>query len=81
MDENEQSKSPSIPETAGDPASPALPPGSPAETGEPAIAAKAELDSIESPPLAPTMSDMAAERPGRWRRRRSGPRPRRKSMR
>ena len=59
MNENEHLKAPSIPETAGDPAG-----QSPAETGEPAIAAKAELASIESPPLAPTMSDMAAEAPG-----------------
>jgi hypothetical protein len=65
MDENEHLKTPpATPETAGDPASPALPPGSPAETGEPAIEAKAELNSIESPPLAPTMGDMATETPG-----------------
>ena len=64
MDENEHGKAPSIPETAGDPASPALPPASPAEIHEPAIEAKAELASIESPSLAPTMSDMAAEAPG-----------------
>ncbi len=65
MDENEHLRTPpATPETAGDPASPALSPGSPAETGEPAIDAKAELNSIESPPLAPTMGDMAAEAPG-----------------
>jgi hypothetical protein len=64
MDENEHGKAPSIPETAGDPTSPALPSASPAETGEPAIEAKAELNSIESPPLAPTLSDMAAAAPG-----------------
>ncbi len=59
MDENEHLKAPSIPETAGDPAS-----QSPAETNGPAIEAKAELNSIESPPLAPTMSDIAAGTPG-----------------
>ena len=65
MDENKDLKAPSgIPETAGDPASPALPPGSPAAAGEPAIEAKAALASIESPPLAPALSDMAAEAPG-----------------
>jgi hypothetical protein len=57
MDENEDLKAPSAtPETAGDPASSAaLPPG------EAAIEAKAELASIESPPLAPTIAEMTAK--------------------
>jgi len=57
MDENEDLKAPSAtPETAGDPASSAaLPPG------EAAIEAKAELASIESPPLAPTIAEMSAK--------------------
>jgi hypothetical protein len=59
MDENEHAKTPSTPETAGDPASPAPPPASLAAAGEPAIEAKGELSSIESPPLAPILSEMA----------------------
>jgi hypothetical protein len=58
MDENEDIKTPSaIPGGAGEPANPpALPPA-----GTPAAI---ELASVESPALAPTMTDMTAEGPG-----------------
>ena len=82
MDENEHGKTPSIPETAGDPASPALPPASPAETGEPAIEAKAELNQHRV-----SAARAHAERHGGRSARaggaedRSGPQPRRNTMR
>src|SRR5271165_1541688 len=44
MDKNEDSKAPSQPETAGDPANPAAtPPARPAAASEPAVESKSEL--------------------------------------
>jgi hypothetical protein len=56
MDENEDIKTPSAtPGTAGEPAAAMSPAGAPAAI---------ELASIDSPAIAPTMTDMAAEMPG-----------------
>jgi hypothetical protein len=60
MDENKDIKTPSaMPETAGDSANPAGP-----AAGAPTAETKSELASIDSPTIAPAMTDMAAEVPG-----------------
>jgi hypothetical protein len=61
MDKNEDIKTPSaIPETVCDSAIPA----GPAAAGAPTAETKSELASIDSPTIAPAMTDMATEVPG-----------------
>ena len=63
MDENEHIKA--TPETAGDPANPAaMPPAGPAAAVAPSAFSNSGLASIDSPAIAPMMTDMAAETPG-----------------
>jgi len=71
MDENEDIKTPSAnTETACDSANPA----DPAAAGRADRRTKSELASIDSPTIAPAMTDMAAAKcPGSMRRRSSGP--------
>jgi hypothetical protein len=66
MDKSEDTKKLSaIPAAAGDPAdAAATPPAGPAAAGETGVESKIELASIDSPAMAPTMSDMAAEAAG-----------------
>jgi hypothetical protein len=62
MDKNEEIKAQSTqPEAAGDPANPAAAPSSGPAAGVPIVEPKIELKSIESPTIAPTMFDVAAE--------------------
>jgi len=62
MDKNEDIRTPTAkPGTAGEPANPAAtPPAGQAQAGEPTVESKIELASIESPTIAPTMTDMVA---------------------
>ena len=63
MDKNED-KTPSAIPPAGDPAAAATPLPAGPVAGEPAIEAKIDLASIESPPMAPEMTDMVAAASG-----------------
>jgi len=62
MDKNEDKTPSALPGTSEPADSAAVPPAGPADAGEPA--ARIELASIDSPSMAPSMSDMAANTPG-----------------
>jgi hypothetical protein len=62
MDKSEEKTPSTIPAKAGDPADAAAPTGA-AAAGEPAAGPTIELASIDSPALAPTMTDMTAPGP------------------
>jgi hypothetical protein len=63
METNEEKTPSANPVKANDPVQAAAPTG-PAEAGEPAAEPKIELASIDSPALAPSLTDMAAGAPG-----------------
>jgi hypothetical protein len=64
MDQNEDKTPSAIPPAGGPAEAAATPPAGPV-AGEPGADAKLELTSIDSPPMAPEMSDMVAAASGR----------------